>query len=83
MVLRFALHAGRQDKPLPAPDGVDPGNVWGFVSMDVRFKELQQQLPEEAGNQQQHSLEQLRGLLHKQQVCPVGCRQRHWVWSAM
>ena len=77
VMLMWAPHAGLQGAHLPAPDGVDPGDVWGFARMDARLWGLQQQPPEEAGNQQQHSPEQLQELLHKQQVCPVGCHLRH------
>ena len=71
-VLMCALHAGQQDVHPPAPGALDLGNVWGFARMDVRFWALQQQPPKEAGNQQQHSPEQLQELLHKQRVCPMG-----------
>ena len=83
MMLMCALHAGLQNAHLPAPDAVDPGNVWGFARMRARFLELQQQQPpEEAGIQQRLSPKQLQELLHKQQVCPMGYHHWHWVWSA-
>ena len=83
MVLMCALHAGLQDANPPLQDAVDPGNVWGFASMDLRFWGLQQQPSKGAGNQQQHSPKQLQELLHKQQVRPVGGQHWRCLWSAM